>query len=331
MIFFNSIFMNYKKCICSWSSNFFIWDNAWRLYAHVSDLRGNWINNIIEWYVDYYSSCDAFNDWVSEPTNCIAQPVDSSTPELYNNFLKTVTTADKFYYNLYRTWEYWSTPMWYAQLCISSFTLNKSLCWGIWWARNNYAYPSLWWQLMTVSNSKSLWVVTFWQLNGALSPAIDWSIDWWDSSAVIWTLWGNQNYIQCTLSTALDWYKYKWYSERLCYWWLDDFWIYDTAIPIYWQWLTITDVFSWTRSLRAQWHSWSDFTKSNWFWYWRNLYKWYKNGMYNNNPFSNVPTVLFTYFWAVDVYWWAFDNDSILEFCKISLHDWDLTALYSWK
>lgn len=288
----------------------------WNLYFD-QYLSSNWITSI-QWFIDKWcisSVSSRQSSYGFLHNDCV-----------YNKSLSQVKSSVSWGFSSYAFEVVWSQrPIWFfnsspLQYCLSDWI--NDFCFECWVTN----CPSwLTWSLdLSLTSFQDISNYSRWY-----SP-FDWHINWWSSEAVIWTLWGDQNYIKCTLNTALQWYNYKWYTERLCYWWLDDFWVFDSAIPIYWNWLTVTDIFSWTKSLRAQWHTWSDFTKSAWFWYWRNLYKWYKHWMYSNNPFYNVPTVLFTYFAAVDVYGGAFDNDSILEYCKIALHDWDLTALYSW-
>lgn len=295
----------------------FGWIN-WNLYFSQYLSRSSWISSI-QWFIDKW---------------CI---VPVSTRQTWGSFLHSNCSYNK------------------------SFNEVKSSFWGF----SSYAFEVVWVQkpfwFLVFSNfqfcfTDSIYDYCFqcgvsgcpswltWDLQIDLSSfqkisnyswgysPFDWHINWWSSEAVIWILSGNQNYVKCTLNTALHWYKYKWYSDRLCYWWLDNYSILwtDDFIPIYWQWIYLTDLYNNTKTLRAKGHTWTEMSKSEWFSYWRNLYIWYKNWMYSINPFSDNPAVLFTYFGAVDVYWGAFNNESILEYCKISSYNWDLSALYSW-
>ena len=318
------------------SQNLFMWDNAWRLYAHWDSYTPLYWHSFHEWFVDYFFSCDVLTWWSAWPSNCSANAVDSSTPEIYSNFLKNVTTTDYYYYNYSETWCYSNICVSQMQLCVSSFVYNKSLCWAVQHHSSSYTCPQFWGVCPTVSNSKWFWEMNFSQMNWSPSPAVDWSINWGSNSAITVDLSWNIVYNDCT-----NWYiiqeleKQWWYTlPYVCYAWINSTWLelddqivtVNTILSLSkpWYWLDFKELYKLTRGYE---------TFSEWFITNNDIFKRYKLWKFgDNNPFIGHPWALYSYFNILWDNWynWLISPEVVANYCKIKVF-WDYTQSYTWK
>lgn len=308
------------------SQNFFIWDDVGNIYVHRDTYTPSYWHSYHEWFVDYYFSCDVLTWWSSSPANCTASSVDSSTPELYSNFLKTVNSSDYYYYNLRNIWCYSSICASQIMLCVSSSSLDKSLCWAWWFWWPGASCPDLWWVCPSYSNSQWFWEINFWSLNWYPSPAVDWSIDW--SSSVSDNVLLSWNVL---FSSCSNWYIIKEVesiSPELFYWcyaWSFNTWSLENWQNYIWfvnTWLTLRELYQLTKN----WWSFSDWFNSNLDQI--NRYKLWQVGV---NPFIWSPVALYTYF---DILWskWinSYYKDDLVNYCNLKLYS-DYNSEYQWS
>ena len=149
---------------------------------------------------------------------------------------------------------------------------------------------------------------------------------WWSPA---WSQWSNEviiddsvvwdySYAGCTWKDVLIALESEWYNKYVCYWWLDNFNLYDSSLnynPIPWWWLSLNQIWSWSWS-----RAWDSF--SDWFTFWNWLYKDSTNYV---AMWESYPAVYYTYFQLYNTYKWSVLNPrTILEYCQIRNFTWDI-------
>lgn len=327
-------------------NDFFIWDQAWNLYAHLQrDPNNTNTLQIAEWYFNQYYVCDEITPSSTAPVNCSlwASNIvnDSDIINDYKSFLKTVKSSDYFMIDDWTEYQYWTNPAcrWLA-LCVSSSSIGKSMCWGFTVQYgsvlcNKYSvqyFPWLW----GLTGSVWLWDIAFWRLNGYPSPAVDWSIVWWGQIAWWSTLTWNMITTNCPNSQALLWYRWNWYLNRMCYSsysnTTDIFtWVSDYTVWFELTWVNIRDLYNSTSTYRRYWSTGDSMDYLTWFNYWRKSFDVYQKNQWEiTNPFTWVPVSLFLQFWNINAYALPYNNASITEFCDLALWYVDLNSDYTW-
>lgn len=304
----------------------------------------NWFPYIyspsFQWFFDRYFSCDPFT-WLDSTLNwCSSLPLNyswSNSAEIgiFKNFFSKVVPWDYVYYNYinedYVGWSLRYSEHW-LEICFSSSEIWKSLCFRWWYCDSNSVYHCPWflgdWKLTNSQNYSDLnfWNISYnsiwyapwqngywWQFNWNT----DWSIQWTINNQITW----DYVYWTCTNKEILVLLETEGYNPYICYWWLDDFSLYDSSVsynPIPWSWLSILQIW-WDSSARA----WNTFT--DWFIFWNWLYKDTSNNY--TAMWESYPAVYRTYFQLYNQYKWSvLDSRTILEYCNLKLSDIDLNT-----
>lgn len=327
--FFTWISQNNKRAYLWWKNwlpYFYEYFNSYSDYW----LSWVWFN---QGFVDRYFVCSELNENSTWITNCSQVEVWDWTVNELKYFLWKVYSSDYYWYDLVNYYQHYVFPY----LCISSHEVWLSVCfegWRYWWWNST---TQLTWSYWIASN------IDFQNIDSIYydynSPAISsnigwgWTIGWWGWTSVSFSSWWNITF-DCVRNRALTYYENNWYSERLCYWWLDSFTTstWGWLIPLAWNWLNVFDIYSWTKTIGALWNSTNYANINAWFTYWRLIYKqhkvWYDAENWYN-WFNNVPIVLLTYYWFVDTYWFDYSDDSILDYCDLKIN-WNLFNNYDW-
>lgn len=205
------------------------------------------------WELVYYYLCDEIPDsnfnWM---TNCSS--FQSINDEYLAYFMGTITSNDNWAYN----YDVWLNVMYGFDLCFSSSSENKSLCFWV----NSSVYN--WWSY--------LWQRDFTQLYWYAQNVVPFS--WWAYTDLTYTfdnipleeVWfspysDRSNNVPIPSSTWLDSYTYieiwswdyidyfeqkEYFSEDICYIWTKDLNSnYEDRISYYqWTWFTIFDAYS---------------------------------------------------------------------------------------
>lgn len=277
--------------------NFFFWWTWWIPYFSLK--TRSWTP--FQWFVTSYSFCDSF-DSSGFLNNCVSHSISSGSSSLFGRFLSSVSRFDYYLYDFY-PWGNWVFA--HFDVCISSFDFWKSLCFRPYSSKSSFT-SSLW-----LSNIQwiddipydilwdSPWI-NYWSNNSNSSSSIINSQITWDYS-----------YYDCTWNDIFIALWTEWYNKNICYWWLDNFDLYDSSInynPIPWQWLSISQIWAWDWS-----RAWDTF--SDWFVFWNWLYKDSTNNY--NAMWESYPAVYRTYFQLYNTYKWSvLDPRTVLEYCQ---------------
>lgn len=321
----NNIFMVDDRSFIYWSDN-------WQPYFHFNFDNAEWH----EWNPLQYYICDVISWLDYTPSNCQIYNVSDSVSDFYWSFLRTVTNSDYYYYDLYSYFQDIERAKAFT-FCFSSQVNNKSLCWSVWrsqyeisycWTISNDSCVNAGWkQVMT--NSLWLWLINFNDIVWTFAPSSKSSsiISTWVhlSSDLTWSF----IYTTCTYWDLLNYLEDKWLNKYLCYWWLDNFDLYNrswhyTLIP--WSWKTVSEIFNYITYPPDS----NNLEKFN---YWQGLYlQWNDEYWVNLSMWENMPAVLRFYFSFYNNYWWTkFDFNSVYEYCKIKNSSVDLTKDYNWQ
>ena len=85
----------------------------------------------------------------------------------------------------------------------------------------------------------------------------EWSTEWFINNQLTW----DYTYADCSWKDVLIALESEGYNKYVCYWWLDNFDLYDNSInynPIAWTWLSISQIWAWNWS-----RAWDNFPE--WF------------------------------------------------------------------
>jgi len=156
--------------------------------------------------------------------------------------------------------------------------------------------------------------------NNNTSPIIPPSMSWsWNviNPILTWDYLVNK----CTYQEIIDYIESAWVNKYMCYWWLDNFDLYDSSInynPIPWSWKTLQQILTYS-------NAWD--TPKEWFDF-RNWLRWWYVEMW-----SSYPAVYKTWFDLYYQYWGStFNFNDILEYCNILQLDIDYSnTYYNWQ
>ena len=332
------------KSVLALDSNILFWrtDN-WYPYAYLEGDR------YVEGFFDSYYSCDLMT-WAGSPSNCSKTNITYTwtwvtadfDKQVFISFFKTVTAWQKLYVANDHDYYNWATYQYsynFITVCWNSEELWHSFCFKWGWCTSNW--PSLcnnYWRLVNSQNLRSqfnnnfhFWLLNSnwlsyapwqngynWAFEGSQWGSFDTSFDWvatWDTSN-----------LTCTWGDVLTVLETEGYNKYVCYWWLDNFDLYDSSLtynPIAWRWLSIDDIRAWSWS-----RAWDTF--QDWFFFWNWIYKDTSDNNYNA-MWESYPAVYKTYFQLYNSYkWWALDPRTILEYCQLRTLSWSLLNNSAW-
>lgn len=311
----------YSKSVLAldWGT-FFWWAPNWLPYLYYGPYRN------YQWFFNYFEVCSPITWLDSLPSDCSWSPLNTWSLELLQNFFSKVVAWDYVYYN-YSAWTDSSARWWQnIKICFSSSEVWKSLCFSEACNYNNadicwsHLSNSQWYSNLTFASipQNSIWYAPWqnwylWQFNWNT----DWSTQWTINNQITW----DYVYWTCTNKEILVLLETEGYNSYICYWWLDDFSLYDSSVsynPIPWSWLSILQIW-WDSSARA----WNTFT--DWFIFWNWLYKDTSNNY--TAMWESYPAVYRTYFQLYNQYKGSvLDSRTILEYCNLKLSDIDLNT-----
>lgn len=303
-----------------WISSFFWsdWNLYWIIDWTVNSfypllIKYNWwcvVDSVVN--SDIWSSCWLYKSDYSYYTNSISEILeifDWSVPSSYL-FLPP---------NL--SW----VPNWIYWICAKYNDLDKSLCFYIMWnAFDSSRFSQLITEVERWKTTQLNWV-SFYSSQFWLSP-FAWWWNWWDSSqdsswSVNDVLTWSYIYTNCTYQALIDYMESVWASKYLCYWWLDNFNLYNPNTvynPIPWTWKTLAQILAYS-------NTWD--TPLEWYNFWNWLRWWYVD------MWSSYPAVYKTWFDIYYQYWWnSLEFDSVREYCSMILLDIDFSnTVYRWQ
>ena len=163
------------------------------------------------------------------------------------------------------------------------------------------------------------------------SPFLWWGWSWWGWST--WVIVDNNLtwdyvYSNCTYKQLFDYLENHWYNDYLCYWWLDNFDLWDPNItynPIPLSGKTLWQILT---------HANGRDTPNDWFifrnWLYKERFTWPWSGW--SDMWSSYPAVNRTWFDFYYRYWWEFlVFDAVREYCLLKQWDFDFnTTKYKW-
>lgn len=303
------------------NSSFFWWAPNWRPYFYDTDS--------VQWFFGEYWSCDEITWLDYTPTNCSSVPIEWDYIDLFKWFFNKVVAWDYAYYNFtpyyYNSSANGSSRWHFVDVCWSSSEIWKSLCFRRWYCYSSSAYwcSKNYWSLVGGQNYNNLTFSNIPYSSIGVSPwtvgygwQYDWSSDWSSDSSINNQITGDYSYYDCTWKDIIIALESEWYNNYVCYWWLDNFNLYDSTInynPIPWTWLSIGQI--WGHSTSRAWDNFSEFFV---FWNWL-----YKDDSNNYNAMrESYPAVYHTYFQLYNQYKWStLDPRTLLEYCNIKSFD----------
>lgn len=328
--------LGYTKKIMMPSNEFFVfwWFNGLPYVFDGKVIMEDW--QYLQWFIKAYYVCSPLIEWSSQPwypQNCVRNVISSWSVDIFWSFLKSLSRED-----IYSVYE--STVNWWNHvrfwLCISSSELSSSLCFQT--NASDIDYHTLW------SPSITYWFTTDWfdSINSAYlydPPSYNSSWWWmWDQDVdVDNSIWWDYVYSTCSYWQIIDYLEEFWYNSYLCYWWLDNFDLYDPSInysPVPWSWKTLSQI------LTNAYNNWawneSNNWKNNWFVFWNWLYQdrfssvdsWYVS------MWSSYPAIYRTWFDLYYRYWWQnLTFDAVDEYClmkQMVVGENALNKKYTW-
>lgn len=329
-----------KSVVALDTNTIFWWATNWMPYFY-----SEWVNTI-QWFFDRYFSCDALTTIDTLPENCqLWWMIDyswdlQSIKEIFKGFFSKVKQDDLAYYNYindnYVGGSLRYTEQW-LEICWSSEEIWKSLCFRGWTCNSNSVYHCNWylggWQL---TNSQNLSNLSFWNVSNSriwYAPwqnwydwqfewSTEWSTEWFINNQLTW----DYTYADCTWKDILIALEAEWYNKYICYWWLDNFNLYDSSLsynPIAWTWLSISQIWAWSWS-----RAWDNFPE--WFTFWNWLYSDTSENNYNA-MWESYPAVYRTYFQLYNAYKWSvLDPRTVLEYCQLRTLTWNQLNNSAW-
>lgn len=305
-----------KKMLMPRNSFFIFWWYNWIPYIFDSGLNR-------QWFITRYYVCSVLPDNSGFPQNCVSNSVWSWTSEIFWTFIKHLSTSDIYYVG---AWSYnWAYAYWFV--CISSSELWSSLCfyssdvddnwisywftadWGFDWVNSVYLYDP----------PKYSWNWN-WEMDGDQSADMNNSMTW------------DYVYSDCTYKQLFDYLESFWYNDYVCYWWLDNFDLYDPEInysPIPWSWKTLGQILTYhtTYETRDSSNDWFIFRN----WLYQDRFTGPDNGY--SSMWSSYPAVYRTWFDLYYRYWGeSLVFDAVREYCLLKQWDFNFeTTLYKWK
>lgn len=274
----------------------FWWWSDWYLHFSVRTFE---LRNPIFWHFDWYYYCTQYTQLGSLVVQQWCTFIDN-----YENIEEYLSKIDKFIVVRYST----------------SSDIRSWICWKI--SEDNVAI------CFTVSD--------YFNSNLRSQITVSWTefLDYDDVSSVAvdspyissdsW--WSNVVSLDCNYSEIFNYLNLNWYNDYLCYWWLDNFDLYDSTItynPVPWSWKTLWQILSYSSS-------WD--TPNDWFVFWNWLYL-DKNNSTFNSMWESYPAVYRTWFDLYHRYWWStLVFDSVREYCAMRQLDVDFdNTMYNWQ
>lgn len=348
-------YLNTSKGVFWYTDKLFIWWFGGSLYwyDYTSSLNAHSETKNLQWFVQYYRSCDSLFSSGDAFSNCSALQQFDFYDEVITNYLWSMTYGDMVYFDYW--WDYNSCGyqchyyQYQGNLCFSHSWFDSSLCFYVSeMNRTLSSHPSvaplkdsLW-----LSDNLTMWSIPYdyiWR-----SPAVDVIWNSTGGTVVSWNIVTNET----TYNDLITYYEqspfYK-YDKKICYVWTNDLTsVYTDWIRYYeWKWKNIFELYN---HLYWTWNTWihevSTFINS----WWINYMTWFEwenrdhNGdvMYNSvytttwsyliwdnltNPFlTNLSAI---YFMASNVtsYWsYATQWEDIATYCYYKLwtseEDW---------
>lgn len=326
-------YLGYTKELI-WLDNqmFFFW-SARGLYAYVNTST-NWV---VQWYFQYFYPCNEITlDWTWDfLQNCTSeQQFDINNQQIIWNFVNTLKSNDLVYIqdDSYHNgcWWYCTYYTYHIRVCFSSHEIWQTLCFH-WWSST---YPSY--------NNPAPLTWSMWFDNKVNFSNINWDLLYqpplyWGS----WSSWGgwtqlippestytwDYTYWECTYKQIVDRLDEDWFSKYFCYWWLDNFDLYNPSLtysPIPWSWKTLNQI--WVNA-KSTWD-----TPQEWYDFWNWLYIDRYSSQNWSDMWSSYPAVYRTWFDLYYTYWWDKKYfPSVLEYCNIVLSLDSLSgSVYRW-
>lgn len=297
------------------TNKFIFWNAHWLPYVFSKNTA--WTSIQWQWVPKYYYFCNLITDSNSYPnrSNCTSYEISDSSSDIIASFLATLTNSDKFYYN----WHNPSNVSWVNALCFSSESYWNSLCFFQCGSENNdisgcptgsKSYMSDSTLSFTTSNSN------FDSLDSAVlfDPPGWW---WWNNEVSHGSSEVNIDsifswdfvYSTCTNWEIINYLELAWYNKYFCYWWLDNFDLFDSSLtynPVPWTWKTLEQILSYSNA----------WTPKEWFVFWNWLRWWY------DSMWSSYPAVYKTRFDIFYQYWWwqfSYDFLAVKEYCLMKI------------
>lgn len=284
------------------------WENDW---LHLTKQNYN-SSNKINWTIDWFFICENYLPSISvnlsDDSNCIYH-------SWFNDFWMYIGTQNKYYFARNT-----SSSFFILRLCLYTDNYNSTF---VCVEYNNYNWNSH-------SKFTQLWT-TFLATSTVMETAVDnpfiysgggWWWNWLDSSwSVNDVLTWSYIYTNCTYQALIDYMESAWASKYLCYWWLDNFDLYNPNTvynPIPWTWKTLAQILAYS-------NSWD--TPLEWYNFWNWLRWWYVD------MWSSYPAVYKTWFDIYYQYWWnSLEFDAVREYCAMIWLDIDFSnTVYRWQ
>lgn len=290
----------------------------------------------LQWYFQYYKSCDEITidmTWDSLQNCSSVQQFVYNNDEIVNNFMSSLVVWDFVFIDEWnsRNWCWWycTYNRYTINFCFSSSVIWKTMCF-VWdksdyesssyWSRTPFTWSLWFWSWVNFSNINSSylqnppWFMYEW--------STDWSTEWNINNQLTW----DYVYADCTWNDILIALESEGYNKYVCYWWLDNFDLYESSInynPIAWTWLSISQIWAWNWS-----RAWDNFPE--WFTFWNWLYKDSSENNYNA-MWESYPAVYRTYFQLYNAYKWSvLDPRTVLEYCQLRTLTWDQLNNSAW-
>ena len=288
------------------------------------------------WELLYYYFCDPITNNFSNLSNC-------SSPESINfsymwSFLSSLSSTDRFVYELRQ----WSNVMYWFDLCFSSSSESKSMC--FWIQASSY---NGWHDLFQSDRNNMYWYDQSkfpfsWSANNVLTYNL-----WTIPSLFIWnppytftnpsfpiSSWSVMSWIvydSINRNDIINYFEDKFnFDEYMCYVWTTDLdSLYEDRIPYdQWSWYTIFDTFS--KLYNKTTFDLSDISSFYWVWIdnFDNWFQWWDHSVIYNynelptywsnltNPFLNNKAVYFFIWSSFRTYWYNrynYDSHQIWE------------------
>jgi len=292
----------------TWLVNYsFYWDIDWYLHFY---------NKNQYWRSDY--TITGYNLVLSWQNTILSQ---TWMVEYVNNHFNDIVSLDFYFgYSCQNSYNYWTT-----------FSINFDT-WFIYFAGglcqwNNLYVNPWWWPKQSPTDLTIAWLHTYnspfssvWGLWGSVYNS-------WFDNILTW----DYVYTSCTNWEIIDELENAWFNKYMCYWWLDNFNLYDSSLnysPIPWTWKSLNQILS--NAISIQW-AWD--TPSEWFQFWDWLYQ---NRYINsyNAMWESYPAVYRTWFDIYYQYWRNLnkDFDWVREYCLMTVgFNLDKNAVYKWQ
>lgn len=217
-----------KEVVWLDTDRFFWWATNWMPYVY---LKSSNRAPLVQWFYDRFYSCDALTTIDTLPTNCqLWWMIDyswdlSSVKEIFKNFFSNVVADDLVYYKyfnnqyIWSTYDYWNN---WLDICWSSESIWKSLCFRGGWCTSSNTSPCGW----SFVNSQNLSDLSFWNISLNWLWKAPWQVWYWNNNFNPWEIedvtWDIYE-VPTDIDRYIEYYESKyWWDENVCYVWTDD-------------------------------------------------------------------------------------------------------------